>query len=41
MGRSFFKKRSYVRGKAPNLKRLNNIRENAINFHPQFNLVFA
>src|SRR6266511_2142183 len=39
--RSFLKKRSYVRGRVPNLNRLSNMRENAINPHSQPNLVFA
>src|SRR6266511_3822516 len=41
MGRSFLKRRSYVCGRAPNLNRLSAVRENAINPHPQPNLVFA
>src|SRR6266487_3500012 len=39
--RSFLKKRSYIRGRAPNLNRLSNIRENTINPHPQPSSVFA
>ena len=31
VGRSFLEGRSYIRGRAPNLNRLNNIRKNAIN----------
>src|SRR6266536_6626784 len=41
MGRSFLEGRSYVHGRAPNLKRLSSVRENAINPHPQPNSVFA
>src|SRR6266498_564870 len=39
--RSFLKERSYIHGRAPNMKRLNNIKENAINSHSQPNSVFA
>src|SRR6266498_1044679 len=41
VGRSFLEGRSYVRGRAPNLNRLSNVRENAINPHSQSNSVFA
>src|SRR6266498_1540387 len=41
VGRSFLEERSYVRGRAPNLNRLNSIRENTINPHSQPNSVFA
>ena len=41
MGKSFLKERSYIRGRAPNLNRLNSVRENTINPHFQPNLVFA
>ncbi len=39
--RSFLERRSYVRGRVPNLNRLSNVRENAINPHSQANSVFA
>ena len=41
MGRSFLEGRSYIRERAPNLNRLNSVRENTINPHPQPNSVFA
>src|SRR6266536_1631987 len=39
--RSFLKRRSYIRRRAPNLNRLSSVRENVINPHPQSSLVFA
>src|SRR6266498_3846239 len=41
VGRSFLEERSYFRRRAPNLNRLSNVRENAINSHSQPNSVFA
>ena len=41
MEKLFLKRRSYIRGKAPNLNRLSSMRENTINPHPQPSSVFA
>src|SRR6266536_1291779 len=39
--RWILERRSYIRGRAPNLNRLSSVRENAINPHPHPNSVFA
>ncbi len=38
MGRSFFKERSYVRGRAPNLNRLSSAKEYEISLSTQFSV---